>query len=130
ADMHKIGRVLLRDGWYNGKQVVSADYIKNLMEPEKTYSAPWDLPNTRYGLCLYHQTYKGKAVTFGMGWAGQFLMIIPDLDAVIAVNQRVNDRTAVQQSTVFTGKIFPMIFDFLAELSYQERKISAPLNCQ
>ncbi|QNL47819.1 serine hydrolase [Olivibacter sp. SDN3] len=112
-DMNKIGRLLLNGGHYRGKPIVSQKWVEALLKPTKTFPAPWGLPNTEYGLCFYHKRYKDKKLTYGMGWGGQFLILIPDLDAVISVNQEINDQTAIQQSETFMDRIFPMIFDWI-----------------
>ncbi|UAY57207.1 serine hydrolase domain-containing protein [Arachidicoccus terrestris] len=111
ADMNKIGRLILQRGKFNGKQIVSKRWTKSLLRPEKTYPAPWGLLNTTYGLTFYHKLYHNLPVTYGMGWAGQFLILIPDLQAVIAVNQVVDDRTAVRQSAFFMDRILPLIIN-------------------
>lgn len=111
TDVNKIGRLLLNEGRYNGKQIVSQQWVQNLLKPAKTYPAPWGLTNTTYGLCFYHKVYNGEAVTYGMGWGGQYLVLIPGLHAVISVNQSVNDQTAIQQSEIFMGRIFPLIVE-------------------
>jgi hypothetical protein len=85
--------------------------VQTLFNPAKTYPAPWGLPNTTYGLCFYHKMYNEEAITFGMGWGGQYLVLIPGLHAAISVNQSVNDQTAIQQSEIFMGRIFPLIFE-------------------
>ena len=113
VDVNKIGRLLLNKGRYNRKQIVSEKWAAQLLTPMKTYPAPWGLPNTTYGLCFYHKSLKGAALSYGMGWGGQFLILIPGMDAVVSVNQAVNDRTAIRQSGVFMDNIFPMIFDWI-----------------
>ncbi|MBO9731449.1 MAG: serine hydrolase [Chitinophaga sp.] len=113
ADMNKIGRLILDSGRYNGQQLVAAQWTQALLHPPKTYPAPWGLRNTTYGLFFYHKTFKGTAITYGMGWGGQFLILIPSLDAVISVNQAVDDRNAIRQSGVFMEEIFPLIFDWI-----------------
>ncbi|HWV72925.1 MAG TPA: serine hydrolase [Pseudosphingobacterium sp.] len=111
VDMNKIGRLLLNGGRYNETQIVSQRWVQALFEPVNTYPAPWGLPDTRYGLSFYHRNFKGQSLVYGMGWGGQFLILVPGKNAVIAVNQRVNDRTAIQQSEIFMGEIFPLILD-------------------
>lgn len=115
ADMNKIGRLILDSGRYNGQQLVATQWTQALLHPPKTYPAPWGLRNTTYGLFFYHKTCKGENITYGMGWGGQFLILIPGLDAVISVNQAVDDRNAIRQSDVFMGEIFPMIFDWIQQ---------------
>lgn len=114
-DVNKIGRLLLNNGRYKDKQVVSQKWVQQLLTPVKTYPAPWGLQNTNYGLCFYHKNFKGEALAYGMGWGGQFLILIPGMDAVISVNQEVNDRSAIRQSGVFMEGIFPMVFDWIRQ---------------
>lgn len=111
VDVNKIGRLLLNKGRYNGKQIVSEKWVQTLLEPAKTYPAPWGLSNTTYGLCFYHKKYKDEKIIYGMGWGGQFLILVPGLDAVITVNQEVDDNTAIQQSETFMARIFPLIIE-------------------
>jgi CubicO group peptidase (beta-lactamase class C family) len=113
ADVNKLGRLLLNNGRYKNKPVVSQKWVQLLLTPVKTYPAPWGLHNTTYGLCFYHTTFKGTAILYGMGWGGQFLILIPAMDAVVSVNQAVDDRSAIRQSAVFMEEIFPMIFDWI-----------------
>jgi hypothetical protein len=70
--------------------------------------------NNTYALCFYHKTYRNQPVIYGMGWGGQYLVIIPGLKAVISVNQQVNDATAIRQSEIFMGCIFPLIIESIA----------------
>jgi CubicO group peptidase (beta-lactamase class C family) len=113
TDVNKIGRLLLNNGRYKNKQVISANRVQQLLIPAKTYPAPWGLQHTTYGLCFYHKNFKGEAIIYGMGWGGQFLILVPGLDAVITVNQAVDDRSAIRQSGVFLEGIFPMVFDWI-----------------
>lgn len=113
SDINKIGRLLLNEGRYKEQQIVSAKWTQMLLNPPKTYPAPWHLRNTAYGLCYYHKTYRGEKMVYGMGWGGQFLILLPGLHTVISVNQDVNDRTAIQQSDLFMDSILPMIFDWI-----------------
>jgi hypothetical protein len=73
------------------------------------YPTNWGFPGSEYALCWYHKNYKGIPVIYGLGWGGQFNFIIPSLQAVITVNERVDDATAISQSILFQEKIFPMI---------------------
>lgn len=114
ADMLKIGQMLLNDGKYNNKQVVSAKWVNLVFNPDVFYKATWGFPQSTYGLCYYHFNYKGTAVTYGMGWGGQFLVMIPAKQAIIVINQNTADENAIKQSINFTSRIFPMIYRLIA----------------
>jgi CubicO group peptidase (beta-lactamase class C family) len=111
VDVNKIGRLLLDGGRYKGRQIVSQTWVHALLEPAKTYPAPWGLVNNTYALCFYHKTYRNEQVVYGMGWGGQYLTLIPGLNVVITINQSVNDATAIRQSETFTNYIFPLIVE-------------------
>ena len=80
------------------------------------YNAYWGFKNSTYALCYYHTTYKGIEITYGMGWGGQFMVIIPSFNAVIITNENIADANAIKQSIAFTHRIFPSIFNQLDKL--------------
>jgi hypothetical protein len=49
-------------------------------------------------------------VTYALGWGGQFMFIISGKNAVITVNQSVDNATAIKASNLFLDKIFPLIY--------------------
>lgn len=85
-DMIKIGQLMMDMGVYNGEQLVSKDWIVRSVHPvtgrragEETYGYLW----FRRMAGDYHMVY-----AFGNG--GQYIMIVPELEAVIAVTTRNN----------------------------------------
>lgn len=114
VDMLKIGSLLLNKGVYGKKQVVPSTWIENIMHPQVTYHTKWGIENSLYALFFYNVTYKGHYIVYGMGWGGQFVMAVPDLHAVICVNQNHESATAVRQSILFQSRILPLILKELA----------------
>lgn len=110
CDMVKIGSLLLHNGMYNGKPVVPAKWIGQLLHPDVTYPTEWGLDHSTYGLCWYYNVYKGTGVIYGLGWGGQFVMVIPARKAVIAINENPANENAIKQSITFTTRTFPAIF--------------------
>jgi CubicO group peptidase (beta-lactamase class C family) len=109
----KIGELLLHKGKYNGKQIVSEKWIQEILNPGKKYQSYWGFPQSDYALCFYQFTYQQTNIIYGMGWGGQFIVIIPPLHAVIAINQNIADANAVKQSIAFQEQVFPVIFNML-----------------
>jgi CubicO group peptidase (beta-lactamase class C family) len=110
-DMVKIGGLLLNNGFYGNKRLISSKWIKTLTHPETTFNTEWGFKNSTYALCWYHFSYKGADITYALGWGGQFLMTIPKYKTIIAVNQRIEDEDAIMQSVQFVDKIFPVLYD-------------------
>lgn len=113
TDMNKIGSLLLHKGYYNGKAVVPEKWIAELLNPTVFYHTPWGFNGSTYSLCFYHFNYRGTQITYGLGWGGQFVFVIPDKKAVISVNESISDVTAIKASNLFLEKIFPIIYQQL-----------------
>jgi len=113
ADMNKIGSLLLHKGHYNGKPVVPKKWIAELLNPSIFYNTPWGFEGSTYALCFYHYNYDGMPVTYGLGWGGQFVFVIPAKKAVISVNESIDNATAIKSSNLFLEKIFPVIYQQL-----------------
>lgn len=114
-DMNRLSSLLLHSGKYNGKNIVPAKWVHQLLHPSIFYSTPWGFEGSTYALCFYHFNYKGDAITYGLGWGGQFTLVIPSKNTVITVNESIDDATAIKASIVFLNKIFPMIYNGLSQ---------------
>ena len=113
ADMTRIMSLLLHNGNYNGKGIVSSEWINQLLHPAIFYNTPWGFEGSTYALCFYHYNYKGTPITYALGWGGQFSFIIPAKNAVVSVNESIDDATAIKASIVFLNKVFPLIYRML-----------------
>lgn len=107
CDLIKIGSLLLQEGRYEGRVIVSRKWIDSILRPASPYNADWGFQGSTYALCWYHARAYGVDIIYGMGWGGQFLVIIPSLRTVMAVNESVSDVHAIAQSTLFITRIFP-----------------------
>jgi len=109
-DMLKIGSLILNGGVYQHKQVVPAAWINSILRPETSYQADWGFESSIYALDFYHVVYQGTDITYGMGWGGQFLIMIPSFHAVVVINENTADANAIPQSNAFIHKVFPVIY--------------------
>lgn len=109
-DMNRLSSLLLHGGNYHGKSVVSAKWINELLHPTIFYTTDWGFQTSTYALCFYHYDYNGTPITYALGWGGQFSFIIPAKNAVITVNESIDNATAIRASIVFLNRIFPLIY--------------------
>jgi CubicO group peptidase (beta-lactamase class C family) len=112
-DMVKIGLLVLHHGRYDNRQLVSANWTDRILNPDKSYPTYWGFDHSTYAFCYYHATLNDTPFTYGMGWGGQFLLIIPSLNTVVVTNENPADATAIRQSILFTSSIFPLILQQL-----------------
>ena len=81
--MIKIGQLVLAGGRWNGRQIVSRDWIETSTAPKiRTADGSYG-----YLWWLGRSLLEGRAVhwTAALGRGGQSIRIVPELDAVVAV---------------------------------------------
>ncbi|WP_421995888.1 serine hydrolase domain-containing protein [Reyranella sp.] len=104
-DMLKIGELVLAGGAWQGRPLVPADWVTRLATPVVRIDAARE-----YGF----QWYIGEVAAAGqsrrhrwiggIGWGGQRLYVLPDLELVVGINCGNYRKTGRQQSDV-TGAI-------------------------
>ena len=98
-DMLKIGQLALAGGAWNDKQIVPSDWVKRATTP---------LVAIDRGRGYGYLWYTGEAVAgtpprshpwvAGIGWGGQRLFVLPDLDLVVAINCGNYNKPIMEQS--------------------------------
>jgi len=90
-DFTRIGEMVLNGGAYEGKQVVSSEWIKESLKPRFDISES-DPYASGYGYYWYHQTYpvNGRPieVSFASGNGGNKIYVISDLGMVVTIMSR------------------------------------------
>lgn len=90
-DMAKIGQLILNDGAWNGKQIISTDWVKDSTSESVQLSHELELSpvfdETGYGYQWWRGRFKNGETDaiFAGGWGGQFIFILPKLDMVIVL---------------------------------------------
>lgn len=105
SGMLKIGQMLLDEGTYNGKQIISVRWI---LDSFKTYTYSNYNPYG-YGYQWWNKQTGKYTTLFAWGHGGQYIMMIPELDAVVVITSSVTSESARR-----TYK--EPIFDLLEEL--------------
>lgn len=85
-DMIKIGQLMMDVGVYNGEQLVPEDWIVRSVEPVTGRRAG----NNNYGYLWFRRMSAGYHMVYAFGSGGQYIMILPELEAVISVTTRNN----------------------------------------
>lgn len=84
--MLAVGDLFRRGGTSGGRQVVSRAWIRESVRP-RTVSR---FSRRRYGYGWWIRTLAGHPTYYAWGYGGQFLFVIPDLDAVIVATSSPN----------------------------------------
>ncbi|MBK5277547.1 MAG: serine hydrolase, partial [Bacteroidia bacterium] len=84
-DMLKFGLLYLNQGSWNGKQIISSDWIKESTTPKIKSGA-----TLGYGYFWWTRDFawKGKKVSsyFAWGYGGQYIFVIPEVQIVIVMS--------------------------------------------
>ena len=115
-DMVKIGAMMLNNGVWKGKQIVSEEWVNICTKP---YTGKTDIkiPGEDLGKVGYSYTwwtkdftYKNESLSmyFAVGWGGQKIIVIPELNMVIAFTG-ANYNSKVHQFEIIERFILPSI---------------------
>lgn len=85
-DMIKIGRLVMDKGSYNGKQLISEKWIE---ESLRTYTKS-PASHHDYGYMWWREKVGDYEVQFAWGYAGQYILMFPQLDAVVAITSDIS----------------------------------------
>lgn len=78
-DMLRVGELFLNDGRYNGRQIVSSEWVRTSIEP-RTVSR-WS--QREYGYGWWIRTLADRPVFYAWGYGGQFIFIVPSTRTVV-----------------------------------------------
>lgn len=109
-DFARIGEMYLRDGRWDGRQVLSPEWVRRATSPL------YAMGRLRYGFYWYviELPYRDGTIQafYAGGNGGQTLMVVPGLDLVIAIfagNYADTPRTLAYQQVVIPRDILPAV---------------------
>jgi CubicO group peptidase (beta-lactamase class C family) len=83
TDFARIGQMVLDSGQFNNQQIVSKAYLKQATAPAAWLKGEDGNPLNYYGYQFWMLTYKEQKVVYARGILGQYIFIIPSLNAVV-----------------------------------------------
>lgn len=78
-DMYKIGLLILQNGQYEGRQLVSKEYLERACKPHVRAKGYY------YGYQIWIRKMRGVDTISARGVANQYLTIIPEANAIVAM---------------------------------------------
>lgn len=92
-DYARLGQLLLNRGAWGDNQLIPEDYIEEMTMPDATLTQWFDgKPNQVYGYQLWITSFRGHTVWVMQGILGQYIMAIPDFNAVIVRLGKANEK--------------------------------------
>ncbi len=106
SDMLKIGQMLIDKGVWEGKQIISMDWI---IDSFKTYTYSNYNPYG-YGYQWWNKQTGKYTTLFAWGHGGQYIMMIPELDAVVVMTSSV---TNASRRRTYKRPVFVLLEDHI-----------------
>lgn len=85
-DLATLGQLYLDGGRAGGRQLVPAEWIRASLAPR--VSSPWN--GYDYGYLWWSRDLAGERVYFAWGYGGQFLFVVPGLDATVVATSSLD----------------------------------------
>lgn len=106
SDLLKVGQMLIDDGVWEGQQIISKDWITDSF---KTYTFSNYNPYG-YGYQWWNKETAGYTTFFAWGHGGQYIMMIPELDAVVVMTSSV---TNASRRRTYKRPVFVLLEDHI-----------------
>lgn len=110
-DLLKIGQLLENEGTYNGVEIVSKSWVKKLFDVNEKLATDWGLRNSKHGFCWYKANLNGDSIDYGMGYGGQFIIMIADKNLVIVTTHNHDTPNGIEQQIKFLNKKLPLLIE-------------------
>lgn len=85
-ELARFGLLYLRDGRWNGKQLVPAAWVRASMTDQVDAGAPYS-----YGYDFWLRDIAGHRVAMAWGFGGQMIYLVEDLDLVVVMTTNTRD---------------------------------------
>lgn len=106
-DMAKIGYLYLNQGFWEGKSIVPADWVR--VSTQKHTEA--DILNDDYGYLWWVTTVEEHAAYYAAGSGGQFIYVVPDSDLVVVMTGNASFPELSQHLDIVRLFILPAILE-------------------
>ena len=106
-DLAKFGYLYLNNGMWDGKQVISSNFVQTSTQKQNEGGFP---ENEHYGYLWWVTTVEGHHAYFAGGFGGQFIYIVPELDLVVVITSNL-DRPHMENRNIVGEFIIPAILE-------------------
>ena len=114
-DLAKIGQVYLNKGRVNDKQVISESWIQksftNYADSSKSFRTLNEYTEIGYGYCWWLLDYQGHNIYTARGKGGQYVMVIPELNAVVVIIQEWNLKKEFEIENTLLCDLMAILFN-------------------
>jgi len=108
-DVMTIAQTLENNGVWKDKRILSENWIEKMFNDKLKSKTNWGLRNSKHGYCWYKAEYNGLLIDYGMGYGGQFIVIVPKKELVIVATHEHDIMEGIAQQKYFLMEELPLI---------------------
>lgn len=97
TDFARIGNLVLHEGNWKGKQVISSTFLQAALTPNMVKTEKGDICDF-YGYQWWLTTYEGRPVHYARGILGQYIIVVPHRNLVVV---RLGTERGIKQGVHF-----------------------------
>jgi CubicO group peptidase (beta-lactamase class C family) len=115
-EMRKIGELYLNKGEYNGERIVSEEWIAKALTPHVSGTGYHD---HQYGYGWWLGSTDSTQYAFALGWAGQFIFVVPDLNLVVIATHSLSasETSSVNNTEAFHAFVEKRIIPYYKSIN-------------
>ncbi len=110
-DLLAIGKLLENNGEIDGKYILSKAWVNKLFNETEKSATLWGLRDSTHGFCWYKSILNGHDINYGMGYGGQFIIIVPDSELVIVTTHNHDTANGLDQQRDFLQNELPALIE-------------------
>jgi CubicO group peptidase (beta-lactamase class C family) len=111
-NMARFGFLYHREGLVDGRQILAAEWVgESLLDHTGSASARENQTNWGYGYLWWTAQLAGYSTYAAAGFAGQYIMIVPDLDMVIVSTADL--ASTFEQAHIQEDKVIELILSYI-----------------
>ncbi|MCD8165776.1 MAG: beta-lactamase family protein [Bacteroides sp.] len=121
-DFARFGQLMLNNGAWEGRQLVSRTYMEKALQPDTTLiHKTYNDRNEQYGYQFWRLIYEGLTVNYMRGILEQYVFAIPEKNAVVV-------RLGHQRSNTYTPQHYPEDIDTWLGAALEIINADSPVN--
>ena len=110
-DLLSIGQLLMQNGQWNGQQILSPNWLSKMFDASHKSPTRWGIRKSTHGYCWYQGTVNGTLVNYGMGYGGQFIILVPSKELVMVANHEHDTPNGLDQQIDFLNNKLPGLLE-------------------
>lgn len=114
-DFARLGSLVLHQGQWKGRRIISSQYITKAIQPASFLKTLTNNSVDFYGYQWWITQYKNQNIPYARGILGQYIFILPEMDAVIVRLGHSRDTEQIHHTPLDVTQWLDIAYEILKE---------------